>query len=162
MYKADLSGTVCAVADKDLNVLMLFGGNQVLTRNFVPPFGIDHRLLDPVKGIPTDISITPFAYIPYGEKRVVLFDDDLVGTIVGMVFGFICCMGWNSTFPSQREKFAWRGASVLITVSLIPYLIANGIGSKLWAGKAKRGTTAGKVSRPLQTSATTITRSSTY
>ncbi|KAG4436967.1 hypothetical protein IFR05_007537 [Cadophora sp. M221] len=126
-YLVPLSNTVRKVTDRDLDNLRQFGGSQFLISNFVQPFGMDNKLLDPTKPIPTDTSITAFAFIGSKDEGVILYDDDFAGTIVGMIFGAIYCLGWNHAFPSLWEKWAWRGASVLITGSLIPYSIANGL-----------------------------------
>ncbi|KAM5365298.1 hypothetical protein ACJZ2D_011081 [Fusarium nematophilum] len=117
------------VTDQDLEFLRLLGGSPFLSRNFVPPFGMDNYSVDPVHPIPTGTSLTKFAMLSgSGGYGVYLFDDDFAGTLIGIVFGGLYCLGWNSNkFPSLLERLAWRGALVSIMGSLIPYSIANGV-----------------------------------
>jgi len=119
------SATVRPITDEDIRWLRLFGGTRFLSRNFLPPFGMDGKGHDPFKPIPTDISLSIFVIYGPKDRAVVYFDDDFAGVIIGMVFGALYCMGWNYPFPSRWELWAWRLASVIITASLVPYSLVN-------------------------------------
>ncbi|KAK6948929.1 hypothetical protein Daesc_009001 [Daldinia eschscholtzii] len=121
------SNAARSVTHRDIRILKLFGGSSFLSRNFTPRFGTDNRIVDPSEPTPTDVSLTAFAIVGFDDRGVYLFDADLAGIVMGMVFGAIYCLGWNNTFPSQWEQLAWRISSLTITASLIPYSIANAI-----------------------------------
>ena len=118
------------------NTLRRFGGTSFLSRNFIPPFGMDNKLADPSEPTPDDTSLTVFANI-WG---VFFYDDDAAGTAVGVVFGAIYCLAWNDTFPFLWELYAWRVSSIVITASFVPYSIVNNICTNLFGGSTS-GTT---------------------
>jgi hypothetical protein len=84
--------------------------------------------IDPVADhIPTDISWTTFSWVGTSETLVFLGDSDVGGIIVGMIFGALYCLAWNHSFYSAWERRVWRGCSLTITGSLIPYAVVNAI-----------------------------------
>jgi hypothetical protein len=124
-YQIVTSNTVRPVTVEDLNYLQQFGGSSFLSRNFVPPFGMDGRYHDPQEPIPTGISLTQFAILGNG---IPFFDDDFAGTLVGVIFGTLYLVGWDSNkFTTIIERIAWKGVLIAITSSLIPYSIANAV-----------------------------------
>ncbi|KAG2369102.1 hypothetical protein BDR07DRAFT_1604982 [Suillus spraguei] len=47
----------------------------------------------------------------------------IVGSVSGMVFGAIHCLGWNFVFPRHTEQILWRVASIGMACSLmIPFV----------------------------------------
>lgn len=126
-FLVEPSETVRPVTDQDLEILEILGGTSFLRRNFVPPFGMDGRLVHPTQPIPTGTSLTAFA--SFGSKPGVLFaDDDFAGTLAGVIFGGLYFLGWDSSsLSSMVERVVWRMALIAVTGSLIPYSIANGV-----------------------------------
>ncbi|KAI1652779.1 hypothetical protein F4813DRAFT_290070 [Daldinia decipiens] len=121
------SDTVRSINHRDIRILKYFSGSSFLSRNCTPRFYIDNRIVEPSEPAPTDVSLTVFAVIGFGDQAVLLYDADLASIAMGMVFGAIYCLGWNNTFPSHWEQLAWRISSLTITASRIPYSIAKAI-----------------------------------
>ncbi|KAI1464351.1 uncharacterized protein F4812DRAFT_443084 [Daldinia caldariorum] len=133
------SDAVRSVTHRDIRILKSFGSSSFLLRNFTPRFGTDNEVAEPSDPTPTDVSLTAFAIVGFGGPGVYLFDADLAGIAMGMVFGAIYCLGWNNIFPSQWEQLAWRISSLTVTASLIPYSIANAICTVIFrSGHSKR------------------------
>jgi hypothetical protein len=120
-----ISDTIHSVTDQDIELLRTFGGTPFLIRNFVPPFGMGNRGHEPTMPIPTDISLTTFTTFGPEGKKVFFGDSDFSGVVFGMIFGGLYCLGWNDPFPSVWERWAWRICALMITVSLVPYSVAN-------------------------------------
>ncbi|KAI1803577.1 hypothetical protein F4811DRAFT_325549 [Daldinia bambusicola] len=130
---------VRAVTHRDIRILKFFAGSSFLSRNFTPRFGTDSKVTEPSDPTPTDVSLTAFAIVGFNGQGVYLYDADLAGIAMGMVFGAIYCLGWNNTFPSQWEQLAWRISSLTITASLIPYSIANAICTVIFRSTRGKG-----------------------
>ncbi|KAJ4326314.1 hypothetical protein N0V84_003180 [Fusarium piperis] len=105
-YLVEPSNTVRPVTDQDLEVLEKLGGSSFLRRNFVPPFGMDGQSVRPTQPIPTGTSLTAFA--AFGSEPGILFaDDDFAGTLVGVIFGGLYFLGWDSSsLSSMVERVA--------------------------------------------------------
>ncbi|RSL71481.1 hypothetical protein CEP54_001285 [Fusarium duplospermum] len=114
-YLVEPSGAVRPVTDQDLDMLEKLGGSSFLRRNFVPPFGMDNRSVRPTEPIPTGTSLTAFA--SFGGNPGVLFaDDDFAGTLVGVIFGGLYFLGWDSSsLSSMVERVVWRVALIAVT-----------------------------------------------
>jgi hypothetical protein len=127
-HRVHITDTVRAVTDEDLlRYLRPLGGSSFLVRNFLPPFGTDSESHHPTHPIPTDISLTTFCKLGPEKGQVLLLDSDFAGIIAGIILGFIHCLAWHHEFATLWERWAWRLAAVVITGSLVPYSIANGI-----------------------------------
>ncbi|KAI5859544.1 hypothetical protein GGS23DRAFT_312562 [Durotheca rogersii] len=120
-----ISDGVRPVTDQDIKYIQAFGGSPFLLRNFVPPFGMDNLQRHPTECIPTDISLTSFAFFGPSGHKVFFGDSDVAGVLVGMIFGGLYCLGWNHSFPSLWEVWLWRASAIVITGSLIPFSLAN-------------------------------------
>jgi hypothetical protein len=127
-HYAPTDGSSRPVTYQDLHYLIhYFGGTPILRRNFVPPFGMDAQPVHPKNHIPTDTSLTAFAWLGIGGENILFDDSDFAGVVIGMGFGGLYCLGWNHPFPSMLEAWAWRLSAIIITGSLIPYSVANAL-----------------------------------
>ncbi|KAF4886879.1 hypothetical protein CGCF415_v015029 [Colletotrichum fructicola] len=111
------------VTDEDIHWLSFYSGSPFLERNFVPPFGMGSTGFDATKLPPSDLSLTCFT--TFGG--VLLMDDDVAGIIVGMIFRALYCLGWNHSFSSKMELWAWRASAIVITGSLVPFALSNAL-----------------------------------
>ena len=83
------------------------------------------------------------------EKRALNFEDAiervtitilLLFAFAGAIFGGVHCLAWNSTFPTPKERLAWRVCSVataalpIVAVSIA--LISRTVSTKTWGGWA--------------------------
>lgn len=114
----------------DLRALEIFGGTSFVRRNFLPPFGADNKARDPNERIGSDVSVTKFAV--FRKLHSALLDADVGGILAGVGLGCVHCLAWNYEFPSQFECFVWRAASMVITLSLIPYAAANAVFTSIY------------------------------
>lgn len=123
-YCVDISDQVRPMTKQDLEHLKTLSGSEFISRNFLPPFGMDSKRVELTQPIPTGTSLTSFA--SFGD--VAFFDDDFAGILCGLLIGCLYLLGWDSALSlSLLERVAWRSAVIAIISSLIPYSVANGI-----------------------------------
>lgn len=111
------------VTEIDLQRLTLLGGTSFFKVNFYPPFGADGELRAPQDVIPGDSMVGRFLM----PLNTILHDADFASIVTGTLIGFLYCLGWNSTYPTEIEKYLWRTAGTLMAVLLIPYAMVNSL-----------------------------------
>jgi hypothetical protein len=111
------------VTKRDERVLSYFGGTSFIRTNFCPPFGADTSkyFRKITENISNDNVVGEFCSI-YGTM---LHNSDAASIIAGTIFGALYSLGWNSVFPNAVEMWLWRASSVIVTVGLFPYAMAN-------------------------------------